>query len=378
MPTRIAVPAEARASWELADRWKSKMAEVRAGRLVLKGNWQRAWMPDDRLCAASGRACRSSAVATVLTANGFRASDGGGGFLGAPHGLGFAAGFSADDPREILLFENLGVRLPDTIDEAAAVIIDAARAAVAACCKVTGPSPQRGNPHSVTENTDRSCSVCGDWLAGAPQRKAQEEDQQRQDTALARIARSKSRPAAQRYPLADPEAEDRLTSWERTAPSELAVPGREAPIRSAEVIAAVRWELGPYLAHGPTGVPDVAENVETALRAFTDKRPEDFIHDFGQALGAAAPFRNPEPFNLAVHRRWGADEVTPWAICFITTRSRDYVTLLVGNNFGGFGRVRHPWHYGLRFPDSETGLEHCWRYGLLKRRAVFSRGAVHS
>ncbi|GKQ40227.1 hypothetical protein [Streptomyces sp. A012304] len=38
MTTRITVPAEARASWELADRWKAKMAEVRAGGLVLKGN----------------------------------------------------------------------------------------------------------------------------------------------------------------------------------------------------------------------------------------------------------------------------------------------------------------------------------------------------
>ncbi|MEV7891597.1 hypothetical protein ACWD3I_25005 [Streptomyces sp. NPDC002817] len=373
MTTRITVPDEARTSWELADRWKLSMADVRAGRLVLKGNWQRAWMPDERLCAANGRACRTSAVAAVLTANGFVASSGGGGFLGAPHGLGFAAGFSADDPREVLDFETLSVRLPDTIDEAGAVIIDAARAAVAACCKVTGPCPLLGSPHSVTEDTDRSCSVCDDWLAGAPDRREREERRQCQDRAS---VRSKPRPAAETYPLADPEAEGRLISWERTAPSELAVPGREHPIRSTEVIAAVRWELAPYLTHGNTGVADVAEHLETALRAFTDKRPEDFIHSLGQALDAAAPLRNPEPFNQAVHRRWSDDEPTPWAICFITAKSRDYVTLLVGNNSGGFGRVRHPWHYGLTFPDRETGLEHCWRYGLLKRRAVLSRGAA--
>ncbi|MDX3066894.1 MULTISPECIES: hypothetical protein [Streptomyces] len=374
MTTRITVPAEARASWELADRWKTRIAEVRAGRLVLKGNWQRAWMPDDQLCAASGRACRTSAVAAVLTANGFVASDGGGGFLGAPHGLGFTAGFSADDPREVLNFETLCARLPDTIDEAAAVIIDTARAAVAACCKATGPSPWPGDPHMVTQDTDSSCSICRDWLDGAQDRRAREK-RRRQDAAP---VRRKPRPAAEKYALADPEAEDRLTNWERTAPYELVVPGREYPVRSTEVIAAVRWELRPFLTHGPTGVPEVAENLETALSAFTEKRPEDFVHWFGQALGATAPFRNPEPFNLAVNRRWGADEATPWSIAFITTKSRDYVTLVVGNNFGGFGMVRHPWHYGLTFPDSETGLEHAWRYGLLKRRAVFSRGAAQS
>lgn len=370
MTTRITVPAEARASWELADRWKTSMAEVRAGRLVLKGNWQRAWMPDDRLCAASGRACRTSAVAAVLAANGLGASSGGSGFLYAPHGLGFAAGFTADDPREVLLFKTFCARLPDTIDGAAAVIIDTARAAVAACCKVTGPSPWPGDPHKVIQDTDTSCPVCRDWLDGAEDRRARTERQHREDTAR---VRSERRPAEERYVLADPQAEDRLTRWERTAPHQLAVPGREHLVRRTEVLAAVRWELGPFISHGPTCVPAVAEHLETALSAFTEKRPEDFIYSIGQALDAAAPFRSPEPFNLAVHRRWGADQATPWAISFTTTRSRDDVTLNVGNVHGGFGTVRHPWHHGLTFPDSETGLEHAWRYGLLKRRAVYGR-----
>ncbi|MFB6885817.1 hypothetical protein ACFCY8_33860 [Streptomyces noursei] len=114
-------------------------------------------------------------------------------------------------------------------------------------------------------------------------------------------------------------AEDRLTGWERTAPFQLAVPGWEYPVHRAEVIAAVRWELGPSLTHGPTGVPAVAENLEKALHAFSENRPEDFISWLGQALDAAAPLRNPEPFNLAVNRRWGADLATTWAIAFTTT-----------------------------------------------------------
>ncbi|MFB6885816.1 hypothetical protein ACFCY8_33855 [Streptomyces noursei] len=48
------------------------------------------------------------------------------------------------------------------------------------------------------------------------------------------------------------------------------------------------------------------------------------------------------------------------------------MTLVVANNHGDFGMVRPPWHDGLTFPDSETGMAHAWRYGLLKRRAVFS------
>ncbi|MEU5425956.1 hypothetical protein AB0H73_10150 [Streptomyces olivoreticuli] len=162
----VVIPEGARVSWELADRWKAHLGEVRAGRLVLKGSTDRSWRSDEEVCVVGGRECRTSAVAAVLDANGIAASFGGGGYVYAPHVVGFSAGFLAGDgpgAGDRLVFDTLGLRLPPGLERAAPLVLAAARAAVEACCKVTRPRFP-GDWSSVTENTGTACRTCRAWL----------------------------------------------------------------------------------------------------------------------------------------------------------------------------------------------------------------------
>jgi hypothetical protein len=163
--TRLVIPAEARASWELADRWKDCLSEIRAGRLALKGNTNRSWLSDEECCAASGQECRTRAVAAVLNANGVGASFGGDGYLYAPHVLLFWAGFdSGDNVGDRLIFETLGIRLPADLAEAAPLILGTALAAARACTGVIRAPWRLGDTHyKISGQTPTVCSECRDW-----------------------------------------------------------------------------------------------------------------------------------------------------------------------------------------------------------------------
>lgn len=168
-PTGLVIPAEAYDSWELADRWRGHLSEVRAGRLVLKGNTNRSWLSDERCCASHGQDCRTRAVAAVLKANGIGASFGGNGYLYAPHVLLFWAGFASDDDAgERLIFETLGTRLPAGLDEAAPLILTTALAAARACTGINRAPWSLGDArHKIAGAASTACSECQGWAEQA-------------------------------------------------------------------------------------------------------------------------------------------------------------------------------------------------------------------
>ncbi|GGY05110.1 hypothetical protein GCM10010358_68120 [Streptomyces minutiscleroticus] len=173
------IPDKARDLWERASAWRARLPDIHAGRLELKGNaLNRSWRSDETAAAMRGRACRTSAVAIILDANGLNASYGGGGLLHSPHIIGFCAGFPADKDtlavpaiNGFLIFTTLGALLPVDVDHAAPLILDTARSAVAACCAVTRPAERYpGDRSFVTVNTDAVCSACQHWLDNADAR----------------------------------------------------------------------------------------------------------------------------------------------------------------------------------------------------------------
>src|SRR5690606_21210720 len=129
------IPDEARNLWTSSDRQKAWIPEIRAGRLELKGNRpNRSWRSDIQCAATGSSQARTAAVAVILGANGVRAFYGGHGWLCAPHVQMFNCRITSLDPvRHALVFETVCVVLPDDIDAAAPVVIDAARTAVNAC-----------------------------------------------------------------------------------------------------------------------------------------------------------------------------------------------------------------------------------------------------
>ncbi|MGA5182983.1 hypothetical protein [Streptomyces pseudogriseolus] len=164
----LVIPDEARDLWKSSDRQKAWIPEIRAGRLELKGNVpDRAWRSDIECAATGSSGARTAAVAVILSANGVRASHGGHGYVYAPHIQMFDCRITSLDPGpHALVFETLGVVLPESIDAAAPVIIDATRAALTACHdRAERRHAYPGDRSLIRTTTDQPCEECRNWLA---------------------------------------------------------------------------------------------------------------------------------------------------------------------------------------------------------------------
>ncbi|MEU9752195.1 hypothetical protein AB0D90_03540 [Streptomyces althioticus] len=166
----LVVPDEAREHWARSDRQKAWIPAIRAGRLELKGNApDRAWRSDIECAATASSDSRTWAAAAILGANNIRASYGGSphAYLLAPHVQTFSCRITSLDPGpHALVFETVGVVLPDSIDAAAPVILDAARAALTTCHDRTDlRHAYPGDRSTRRATTDQPCDECPDWLA---------------------------------------------------------------------------------------------------------------------------------------------------------------------------------------------------------------------
>ncbi|MGY1548342.1 hypothetical protein [Streptomyces sp. MN6] len=164
----LVIPDEARALWASSDRQKAWIPEFRAGRLELKGNApNRAWRSDIECAATGSSQARTAAAAAILAANGVRASYGGHGWVYAPHTQMFDCRITSLAPGpHALVFETVAVVLPESIDAAAPVIIDAARAALTACHDRTVlRNAYPGDRTTRTTTVDQPCEECRNWLA---------------------------------------------------------------------------------------------------------------------------------------------------------------------------------------------------------------------